>query len=374
VAKTQVENRVGQIRKGRGIGASDLARLVKVSRQTIYAIENGTYVPNTELALHLARELEVTVDELFSLGAGLQKSPESMAAEMLGASMPAKGQPVRICQVGSRWVSVPVSATPYYMPEADGVIKRSSRTTGRTDLVVFAREDVVQKRLLLAGCDPASSLLSTMVERIGGVEIVSAAASSKLALAWLKAGKVHIAGSHLEDPKTGEFNLPYVREEFPNEDIVIVTFARWEEGLVVAPGNPKSVRQAEDLPRKGVRFINREPGSGSRALLDKLLVKAGVAASRVQGYDRVAYGHLPAAHAVVSGEADACIATRSAAQTFSLDFVPLHSARYDLVMRKRTTELPSVKTFLDVLQRATLRRKLEMLAGYDTLQTGSLVA
>lgn len=374
MAKTQVENRVGQIRKGRGIGASDLARLVKVSRQTIYAIENGTYVPNTELALHLARELEVTVDELFSLGAGLQKSPESMAAEMLGASMPAKGQPVRICQVGSRWVSVPVSATPYYMPEADGVIKRSSRTTGRTDLVVFAREDVVQKRLLLAGCDPASSLLSTMVERIGGVEIVSAAASSKLALAWLKAGKVHIAGSHLEDPKTGEFNLPYVREEFPNEDIVIVTFARWEEGLVVAPGNPKSVRQAEDLPRKGVRFINREPGSGSRALLDKLLVKAGVAASRVQGYDRVAYGHLPAAHAVVSGEADACIATRSAAQTFSLDFVPLHSARYDLVMRKRTTELPSVKTFLDVLQRATLRRKLEMLAGYDTLQTGSLVA
>ena len=95
---------------------------------------------------------------------------------------------------------------------------------------------------MLAGCDPATSLLSNMVERISGVEVVSAAASSKLALAWLKEGKVHIAGSHLEDPKSGEFNLPYVREKFPGEEILVVTFASWEEGLVVAPGNPKRIR------------------------------------------------------------------------------------------------------------------------------------
>jgi molybdate-binding protein len=122
-----------------------------------------------------------------------------------------------------------------------------------------------------------------------------------------------------------------------------------------------------------VRFINREAGSGSRALLDKLLREAGISASKVQGYDCVAFGHLPAAFHVLSGEADACIATRSAAQTFGLDFAPLHSARYDLVMRKRTGDLPSVKAFLDVLQRATLRRKLEVLAGYDTSQTGALL-
>ena len=322
----------------------------------------------------MARELEVTVDELFSLGAAALKSPESLAAEVLSAVAPSKGQPVRICQIGSRWVSVPVSATPYYMPEADGIIKRSSRTNGRADLVVFAREEAAQKRLVLAGCDPATSLLSNMVERISGVEIVSAAASSKLALAWLKEGKVHIAGSHLEDAKTGEFNMPYIHEIFPNEDVLVVTFAQWEEGLVVAPGNPKDVRKPEDLAKRGVRFVNRELGSGSRALIDKLLKKAGVTASRVQGYDRVAYGHLAAAYRVVSGEADACIATRSAAQTFGLDFVPLHSARYDLVMRKRTADLPNVKAFLDVLQRATLRRKLEVLAGYDTSQTGALVA
>lgn len=374
MSKSRVENRLAEIRKARGIGASDLARRVNVSRQTIYAIEIGTYVPNTEVALHLAQELEVSVDELFSLNASVKKSRESLAAEVLGVSAPGKGQPVRICQIGSRWVSVPVSATPYYMPEADGIVRHVSRTSGRADLVVFGKDQAAQKRLVLAGCDPATSLLSNMVERTSGVEIVNAAASSKLALKWLKEGKVHIAGSHLEDPKTGEFNLPYIREEFPDEEIVVVTFARWEEGFVVAAGNPKRVRKTEDLSRKGVRLVNREIGSGSRALLDKLLSKAGLPSDRVNGYQSIAFGHLAAAYSVVSGEADVCLATRSAAQTFGLDFVPLHSARYDLVMRKRTADLPTVKAFLDVLQRSTLRRKLEVLAGYDTSQTGTLVA
>jgi putative molybdopterin biosynthesis protein len=372
--ETHVENRLAQVRKSRGVGASDLARRLGVSRQMIYAIEAGTYLPNTEVALRLARDLEVTVDELFSLKDGSQKSPESLAAEILSAAPAAKGQPVRICQIGARWVGVPVSASPYYMPEADGVIQRTGRKNGRADLVVFAKEGAVGKRLLLAGCDPATGFLSRMVEKISGIEIISAAASSKLALAWLKEGKAHVAGSHLEDPKTGEFNLPFLRKEFPDEDFSVVTFARWEEGLVVASENPKGMRKIEDLARKNVRFVNREAGSGSRALLDKLLLKSGMDANKIQGYDRVAYGHLAAAYCVLSGEADVCLATRSAAQTFGLDFIPLQSERYDFVMRRRTADLPAMKAFLDVLQRATLRRKLEVLAGYDTSETGVLVA
>ena len=389
--KTRVENRLSQIRKSRGVGASDLARRVNVSRQTIYAIEAGTYVPNTEVALNLARHLEVSVNELFVLQESALESPESLAAEVLSAAPAAKGQPVRICQIGSRWVSVPVSASPYYMPEADGIIKRVGRSAtqpvrgvvrrkeisqaaGRADVIVFAKDEATQKRLVLAGCDPATSLLSRMVEKISGVEIVSAAAASKLALTWLKEGKVHIAGSHLEDPKTGEFNLPYIRKEFPDGDFIVVTFARWEEGLVIGAGNPKSVHKIEDLARKNVRFVNREPGSGSRGLLDKLLEKDGMTARNVHGYDRVAYGHLAAAYCVVSRSADVCLATRSAAQTFGLDFIPLRRERYDLVMRKRTADLPAAQAFLDVLQRATLRRKLEVLAGYDTSETGTLVA
>jgi putative molybdopterin biosynthesis protein len=369
----QVKNRLASIRKSRGVGASDLARRVNVSRPTIYAIEAGTYIPNTEVALHLARELEVTVEDLFSLHDGSHAAPESLAAEMLSPAPAAKGQPVRICQIGSRWVGVPVSASPYYMPEADGIVQKTGRAVGRADLLVFAKEEASQKRLVLAGCDPATGLLSRMVEKISGVEIVSAAASSKLALTWLSEGKVHIAGSHLEDAATGEFNLPFIRKEFPDEDFLVVTFARWEEGLVVATGNPKGIGKIEDLARKKITFVNREPGSGSRALLETRLAGAGIEPHRVNGYDRVAYGHLAAAYCVVTGEADVCLATRSAAQTFRLDFIPLHSERYDLVMRKRTADLPAAKAFLDVLQRAALRRKLEVLAGYDTSDTGALV-
>lgn len=374
MAETRVNTRLGEIRKSRGVGASDLARRVDVSRQTIYAIEAGTYVPNTEVALNLARELEVTVDELFSLPAGTLHSTESLAAEVLSAESPARGQPVRICRMGSRWMGVPVSASPYYMPEADGVIQRTGRAGGRADLLVFAKEEAAQKRLILAGCDPATGLLARMVEKIGGVDVVCAGASSKLALTWLAEGKVHIAGSHLEDAETGEFNLPFIRSQFPDDEFTVVTFARWEEGWVVTAGNPKGIRGVEDLLHRNVRFVNRESGSGSRSLLDKLLGKTGVPAKKVRGYDRIAYGHLAAAYSVVAGEADVCLATRSAAQTFSLDFVPLHSERYDLVMRKRTADLPTMKLFLDVLQRASLRRKLEVLAGYDTSQTGTIVA
>jgi molybdate-binding protein/DNA-binding XRE family transcriptional regulator len=370
VTKTTIQNRLAQIRKSRGIGASDLARRVNVSRQTIYAIEAGTYVPNTTVALRLARELEVTVDELFSLPEGGPNVPDTVSAELLSPSTALKGQPVRICPVGDRWVSVPALSTPYFLPEADGVVERFGPLREGAELIVFDKEEAMEWRLVLAGCDPATSLLSRMVERVSGIEVVSAAASSQLALTWLKEGKVHIAGSHLEDAESGEFNLPYVREIFPGEDIFVITFARWEEGLVVASGNPKGIRKVEDLTGSAVRFVNREAGSGSRALLDRLLESAGVPGTKLDGYERIVFGHLPAAYQVLSGEADACLATRAAARAFALDFVPLHSARYDLVMRKRTADQPGVKALLDVLQRSALRRKLEGLAGYDISETG----
>ena len=368
----RVLNRLGEIRKGRGVTASDLARQVGVLRQTVYAMEAGTYLPNTELALLLAEALEVSVDQMFSLAPLGSPAPENLPAEVLCASTPAKGQPVQICQITpGNWVAVPVTAAPYLMPEADGLIANpGAKKRKRTDLVVFGKEDIGLRRLVLAVCDPATNFLSRMVERAAQVEVITAAASSKLALAWLKEGKVHIAGSHLEDPETGEFNIPYLRKEFPSGELLVVTYAQWEEGFVIAPGNPKGIKKAGDLARKGIRFINREPGSGSRALIEKLVKASKVDARRIAGFERIAYGHLAAAYAVLTGDADVCLATRSAAQTFHLDFVPAHSARYDLVMRKATAELPAVKAFLDVLQRATLRRKLEALAGYDTSQTG----
>ena len=263
--KPVVENRVAALRRSRGVGAAELARRTGVSRQTIYAIEAGTYVPNTEVALRLAHELEVAVDELFRLRAGTPAAPEPLQAEVLSAAAAEAGQPVRICRVGERWVSVPVTAAPYYMPEADGVIERPAGRGGAR-LLVFAKDEAAQKRLVVAGCDPATGLLARMVEKACGVEIVTAAASSKLALRWLKQGKVHIAGSHLEDAKTGEFNLPFLRREFAGEDLSVITFARWEEGLVVAAGNPKRDRAGggPGAPRRALHQ-SRDRLRGARA-------------------------------------------------------------------------------------------------------------
>ncbi|WP_321476945.1 substrate-binding domain-containing protein [uncultured Paludibaculum sp.] len=371
---TSIRNQLGTIRRARGVSAVELARSAGVSRQTIHAIEAGSYTPNTEVTLKLARRLEVSVEELFSLAPDNPEAPAGVVSELLSAGPVAKGQAVRVCRVGDHLVSIPVQSVPYYLPEADGVISKLSRSPGRVELAVFAPEDTHHRKMTLAGCDPAIGLVAGIVEKVSGVELVSAAASSRLALTWLKEGKVHIAGSHLEDPATGEYNLPFLQREFPGTDLAVITFARWEEGFVTAQGNPLGIRSAGDLAGAAVRFVNREQGSGSRGLLDRLLAEAGVPARQVAGYDRVAFGHLAAAYAVLAGEADCCLATRSAAQTFGLDFVPLRSERYDFVMRRQTLEMPAVQSFLDVLQRAALRRKLETLAGYDTAQTGAVQA
>lgn len=369
-----IRNQLGAVRRARGISAVELARHAGVSRQTIHAIEAGSYMPNTEVTLKLARYLEVPVEELFMLAPDDAEAPAGVQSEVLSATPPQKGQAVRVCRVGDRLVSIPVQSTPYYLPEADGVVAKLGRAPGRAELAVFAPEEPHQRKLALAGCDPAIGLVSAMVERLGGVELVAAAASSRLALQWLKEGKVHIAGSHLEDPLTGEFNLPFLEREFPAGDVAVITFARWEEGFITAPGNPQNLATAADLARAGVRFMNREQGSGSRALLDRLLTDAGVAPAQVSGYGREACGHLAAAYSVLAGDADCCLATRSAARTFGLHFVPLRSERYDFVMRRQVLDTPAVQGFLDVLQRAALRRKLELLAGYDTAQTGAVLA
>jgi molybdate-binding protein len=149
-------------------------------------------------------------------------------------------------------------------------------------------------------------------------------------------------------------------------------FAEWEEGLVVAKGNPKGIRGFDDL-QGAVRIINREVGSGSRALLDGGLAEAGLSGVVVAGYERIAPGHLSAAMAVARGDADCCMAPRIAANVFGLDFLPLLAERYELVIPEQRLDLPSVQALLDVLQRRSLRRELEALGGYDTAATGSEV-
>lgn len=361
-----IHTELGTIRRRRGVSAADLAKRVGVSRQTIHAIEAGSYVPNTEVALKLARELEVPVEELFALEQ-TPSAPSSVAADLLSPTPLDEGHPVRLCEINGRMVSVPASASPYFLQDGDGILAGD----GIAAQWIAPPDDASQRRILLAGCDPALGLLAAALQRSGDADLVIAPGSSHLALRWLKEGKVHIAGSHLRDAETGEYNLGYLRREFPDEDFAVFVFAAWEEGFVTAPGNPRGIRRVEDLVREGVRFINREIGSGSRALFDRLMSDSGVPSSRVPGYDTLARGHLEAAYAVQSGRADCCVAVRSAAQTFGLGFVPLQTERFDLVMRRESLASTAVRNLMNALSRAGLRRRLELIAGYDTRQTGA---
>ena len=369
----ETRTQLKEIREQRGVSAAQLAKLARTSRQTIYAIEAGDYVPNTALALQLAKILEVKVEDLFRLEGEPTEPAAPVPVDLIASGPPHKGQPVRLCRVGKRMVGVTALPQPAMLPLADGVIVDGSKRSNRADVHIFQDDLEGEKRLLIAGCDPGISLLVQHLGRFEQVDAVVASSSSQQALEWLRQGKVHVAGSHLRDLPSGEYNLPVVRRLFGRGEAKVVTFAIWEQGLVLQPGNPKSIHSVADLARKNVSIMNREKGAGSRDLLDQKLREAGVSPGRVNGYDRVAYGHLPAALAVSMREADCCIATRSAARAFGLSFVPLATERYDLVLRRQHARMPAMQALLDTLNRAAIRRKLEILAGYDTSHTGEVL-
>ncbi|MDP9054824.1 MAG: LysR substrate-binding domain-containing protein [Acidobacteriota bacterium] len=347
-------NRVAELRKARGISAVDIAAQAGVTRQAIYAIEAGTYVPNTAVALRLGRVLDVAVEDLFALEQEERPAVETRDFEPLDETFEfLPGEPVRICRVGRRSIGVGPPAFPVWLPMADGIV------TG-ADEAVLAADTNDANRVLIAGCDPALSLLARHA-RSAGVDVVLASGNSTRALEWLRAGRIDIAGSHLNDPIA------------QGRKLSVVTFALWEEGFVVQRGNPKDIRTAADLVNPKVRFINREEGSGSRRLFDSQLQAAGLPRTRVRGSDTVAPGHLAAAWAVVSGAADCCIAARSAARRYGLDFIPLASERFELVLHKRDLGRKPVQTLFGVLSRASFRRQLETIAGYDVSRAGETV-
>ena len=367
----RIVNRLGELRRSRGVPAAALAAGAGVSRQTIYAIETGSFVPNTAVALRLARILETSVDELFRLEEPAPPAPVRAAEFLPGGPPPRAGQPVRLCQVGSKTLAASAQPVPWYLPPADGVLLSARALRARVQL--FHEEEAAPRRLLVAGCDPGMPVLARHMLR-AGVELVLVNRNSSQSLELLRQGLVHVAGSHLRDKVSGESNLPVVRRLFPRRSAAVISFALWEEGIVVRPGNPKRIRGVADLARSGVTLVNREPGSGSRQLLETSLAEAGIPFGSVAGYEREAAGHLPAAFEVFSGAADCCSATRAAARAFGLDFLPLVQERYDLVLRRRGLDLPAVQTLLDTLTHTSFRRELEGLGGYDTRAAGDRLA
>lgn len=352
-----VSSRLRRLRLQRGFSAPQLASRAGVTRQTIYAMEAGSYVPNTLVALRLAQALETTVEALFSLEPAPPKPTRPV--ELLAPGL-SPGQAVRLCTVGRKTIAVPSPAMPLGLPDADAVL-----VSGHS---VETLEGELGRRLLIAGCDPGLAVLARHLARRTGVELITAGCSSTQALGWLKAGQVHVAGSHLPD------SLNQVRKTFPRGGYKVVSFAAWEEGLVVAKGNPHGIRGVEDLASPRLTMVNREPGAGSRILLDAELRRLGIPAPRLRGYQRIASGHIAAAWQVSTGAADCCVANRAAGQAFGLDFLPLVRERFDLVIPHRHFDLPAMQSLLDGLQELALRRELQLLGGYDTTVTGQMVS
>jgi molybdate-binding protein/DNA-binding XRE family transcriptional regulator len=361
----EIASNLAALRQKRGLSASWLATAVGVSRQTIYAIEAGSYVPNTAVGLRLARALDVTVEDLFTL-AESSPAPELPSAQvtlLAGSDAPEPGQPVQLCQVDKRLMASAPSAIPWYLPASDAIM------TGKSRVQICQPEADFRNRILVAGCDPGISVLARHVQT-AGIELVLAHRNSSQSLALLKEGSVHIAGTHLHDETSGESNIPEIGRMFAKNSVAVISFAVWEEGILTARGNPKSIRGVDDFSRKDVRIVNREKGAGSRLLLDSHLKRLKIPESNVAGYQNLASGHLAAAWQVRTGAVDCCIATRASARLFGLGFIPLVSERYDLAIRRQHLDLPAVQTLLDTLNRSGFRRELESVGGYDTKASG----
>jgi len=385
-SKTEIElryrfsNHLKSFRTQRNLSQGQLATRSGITRQAVSAIESNLYLPMTAVALRLASVLDCHVEDLFSLA-----PTEDIIEGTLIGHLPKteRTQPIRVkvSTVGKRTVVRPVTDLgeqfSFAVP-ADGYVNEtSSKRSGDTICVKLSRDrEAIQQEISVAGCDPAIFLVGEHLRRHKDqTTVIGWTMGSMAALQALQRGEVHVAGMHLFDPVTGESNLPILRRSLKGSGYEVVTFATWEEGFLVRPGNPKSIRTAADLMEPLVTLVNREEGSGARLLLDQRLRSAGIQPTQVLGYDRIVSSHFEVARTIAERHADVGIGIRSAAQQFNLDFIPLQAARYDLVVPKPYLKShPTLAHLFETLVSRSFRNEIEALGGYDTSETGKVHA
>jgi putative molybdopterin biosynthesis protein len=232
-----------------------------------------------------------------------------------------------------------------------GEIERTIVATGSHDLVLDLAASALRER------DPEVTLASSNVGSLGG-------------LTALRDGLCHLAGSHLLDPPTGEYTLPYLEKLLPGRDVAVVRLVHRDQGLIVAPGNPTGTTGIEDVAGRGLRYVNRQRGAGTRMLLDYELARAGIEPEAIQGYAREEHTHLAVAAAVAVGRADCGLGVLAAARAFGLDFVPVAKEPYDLVLLNDSIEDELLAPLWALLESEDFRRAVEELGGYDTAEMG----
>ncbi|MCS7295058.1 MAG: helix-turn-helix domain-containing protein, partial [Dehalococcoidia bacterium] len=353
--------RIRERRLAAGLTQQRLAERAGVSRQALIAIEAGRLVPSVLVALRLARALGCTVEDLFGLS-----TPGRVEAELADPTVPLVPPfRVHLLRVGDGLVAWPLVEE---ASEADALVHERDGTRVVAELLV--EPVALERSLVLAGCDPALGLLAAQLRRWHrDRRVIWLPLGSQAALRALARGQVHLAGTHLWDPGSEEYNLPAVRSELAGRPVVVITLSHWLEGLGVAPGNPRRIRDLTDLVHPSVTVVNREPGSGSRLVFETLLQRAGIPLDRIGGTDRVVRTHRAVAEAVRSGLADAGPLVFPVARRYGLDFVPLLEERYDLVIPVEFLDSPLVRDLLAFVASGAFRRQLEA-AGYDVRESG----
>ncbi len=341
-----------------------LAARVGISRQAYAAIELGNARPSVDVALRIASALDTSVEALF-----LPSGQENISLPFVGRMPPSAPFPVRIAEVAGRRLAFAARGQGGMgLAGADGTAVPEGEA--RVRIVPFATRPPAPD-LVVVGCDPAFALVAEVLRREAGIEVLWVQGGSRASLESLARGEAHVGGVHLQDPESGVYNAPWVRRLVP-VPCTLVRFATWEEGLLTARGNPLRVRSLADVAESGARFVNRETGSGSRALIDRSLEESGVSSSDISGYQSThASGHLEVAAAIASGVADAGVGIRAAGALYGLDAVALAEEPYDLVIPQPLLDLPAVQAMLDVLGRPGLRRQVSALGGYDASAMGT---
>ena len=378
-----IENRLRNLRTARGWSQGQLADAAHITRQAVCAIEGNHYLPTTAVALRLAGALHCKVEDLFSL----ISTGDLIEGDLVRTNPAKRGllsrARVKVAMVGDRFVVRPMSALGEVLNvtvPADGLIvdqgpvRRGDKASTRVKVRLLRDRRAVEQEIAVAGCDPAIFLAGEYLRRReNGITVVGWSMGSAAAVEAVKEGEVHVAGLHVVDAKSGESNLPFLRKHLKEDNFTVVTFATWEQGWIVANGNPKGIRDVGDLVRKDVRLVNRENGAGARMLLDRKLTDAGIKTEQVKGYEHAAMSHFEVARLIAEGRADVGIGVRSAAMVLGLDFVPLQVERYDLVIPTKLLRANrGLEQLLDTIVSRPFRTEIEALGGYDTSQTGKV--
>lgn len=289
---------------------------------------------------------------------------------------------VKVGRVGARLVAVPLARGASLLTSvvrADGIVRIPATSegveAGETVPVALLRPvaEIENTVLIIGSHDITLDLLADEVKRRHPeITLASAPVGSLGGLSALKRGEAHLAGTHLLDEETGEYNVSYVRRLFPEGGIVLINLCYRQQGLIVPPGNPQGLATLRDVIDRRLTFINRQRGSGTRILLDYELKRMGLEASQVVGYEREVFTHLAVAAAVASGAADAGLGILAAARALRLDFIPIAEERYDLALRRDFLELPRVQAVLELITTPEFRARVEALGGYDLRDVGEV--